>query len=268
MHDILISVLRSKQWSANYGLHPSRCYSAVPYRAKGVPAPIAEFRRPDVAVALTCLSYSYAGLSEEQIWRCFGLYLKSDDPDAEYILWTTRCESLPRHLQNYEFINLKVQQQCREVLFPATKYSKKLADFFVAHVVFPREGKESDEKLTTSGWDIVVNKGARFTNGFSVTNDNWNILPLSIHQQDLLDLRHTSAKVLNHVLRKESLKYERACYLSGRQLSAEGLICFLYKLDPNIQILIGVGAQVLDAQTWPWSEPHVSSASRNSPRDK
>lgn len=43
---ILHHVLSAKRWSVNYGLHPPRCLCAVPYRAKGVPAPTAEFGHP------------------------------------------------------------------------------------------------------------------------------------------------------------------------------------------------------------------------------
>ena len=64
---IVLFCLRSKRWSVNYGLHLSRCLVAVPYRAKGVPASSAEFGHPDVAVALTCFSYYYAGLTDVQI---------------------------------------------------------------------------------------------------------------------------------------------------------------------------------------------------------
>lgn len=45
-YKILLFVLRNKRWSVNYGLHPSRCLSAVPYRAKGVPSSQSEFAHP------------------------------------------------------------------------------------------------------------------------------------------------------------------------------------------------------------------------------
>lgn len=111
-HDILLFVLRNKRWSVNYGLHPSRCLSAVPYRAKGVPAPSAEFGHPDVSVALTCLSYYYTGLSDAQIRRALEMLLKSDDPSVEYAAWIRGYESLPTLLQSYRAINLEYDRQC------------------------------------------------------------------------------------------------------------------------------------------------------------
>ena len=245
-YKILLFVLRSKRWSVNYGLHPTRCLSAVPYRAKGVPSPSAEFGHPDVGVGLTCLSYYYSGLTDTQIRKAFELLHKSNDPSLEYYLWIKRCSELPEHLRSWHAVNLEDDQQCYGSLFPALRYSKKLADFFMSNVVFPKEGKEFDEKLSTSGWDIVTTKGPHITTGFSGTNDNRFLLPLSISQQDLPELQHTSGKVLTYVLRKENLLYHCARDNRGRQLSTEGLISYINRLDPSIRVLIDVGAQVLE----------------------
>ncbi|PYI17507.1 hypothetical protein BO99DRAFT_434398 [Aspergillus violaceofuscus CBS 115571] len=58
-HGIFQFALSGKRWNVDYGLHPSRCMMAVPFRARGVPSEHAEFGHPDVAVTLTCLSYYY-----------------------------------------------------------------------------------------------------------------------------------------------------------------------------------------------------------------
>lgn len=116
----------------------------------------------------------------------------------------------------------------------------------MTNVVFPQEGKEFDEKLSSSGWDIVAKKGAHLKTGFSGTNDNRFVLPLSISQQDLPKLQLTSGKVLDYLLREVNLQYYCACDTLGRQLSAEGLIQYYNRLDPKIWIFIDVGAQVLD----------------------
>ena len=115
----------------------------------------------------------------------------------------------------------------------------------MANVVFPREGKEFDHKLSTSGWDIP-RTGMQLTTGFSGTNDNRFLLPTSITQHDLPELRHTSGKVLDYVLRAENLRYECAKDVNWRQLSAKGLLSFIARLGFNVRCLIDVGAQVLD----------------------
>ena len=246
-YKILLFVLRGKRWSVNYGLHPTRCLSAVPYRAKDVPAPSAEFGHPDVAIALTCLSYYYAGLSNVQIRQCFELLSKADDPSLEYGAWIKRCSNLPSHLRDWSAVNLEDDQQCNNELFPTLRHSKKIADYFLANVVFPKEGKEFDEKLSTSGWDVPAKVGGpHLTTGFSGTNDNRFLLPLSITQQDLPNLQHTSGKVLDYVVREENLRYLCAKDSAGRQVSTEALLQGITRAEPRARVLIDVGAQVLD----------------------
>ena len=210
-HNILLFVLCNKRWLVNYGLHPMRCLTAVPYRAKGIPAPSAEFGHPDVAIALTCLTYYYTGLSDSQIRTSIELLQKVDDPSLEYQAWTRGCLSLPVGLRDWVAVNLEDERQCLQELFPALRYSKKAADFFMARVVFPMEGKEFDERLSTSGWDIPSPANAKhLTTGFSGTNDNRFLLPLTIRQRDLPQLHHTSGKVLDYVLHQENLEYHCA----------------------------------------------------------
>lgn len=246
-HKVLLFVLSGKRWSVNFGQHPSQCLIAVPYRAKGVPAATAEFGHPDVTILLTCLTYYYAGMTDYQMRLCFELLQKADDPSLEYRNWIQRNKNLPTELCDWNSINLEDEQQCYNVLFPALRYSKKVADFYMANVVFPREAKEFDQKLSTSGWDIPLKaEGKRLTTGFSGTNDNRFLLPSSISQQDLPELRHTSGKVLTYVTRPENLRYDCAKDDNGRQLSAEGLLHFITRLDGKPRVLIDVGAQVLE----------------------
>ena len=246
-HKILLFVLRGKRWSVNYGLHPTRCLSAVPYRAKGVPAPSAEFGHPDVAIALTCLTYYYSGLTDPQIRKCFELLQRSDDPTVEYARWIEHCTAVPDSFRNWSAINLEDDHQCHDMLFPVLRFSKRLADYFLNSVVFPQEGKEFNEKLSTSGWDIPSSPGAEnLSTGFSGTNDNRFLLPLTISQQDLPELQHTSGKVLDYVTRPENLRYYYARDGNNQQMSAEHLLQHISKVEPTIRVLIDVGAQVLD----------------------
>ncbi len=246
-HGILLHALHDKRWSVNYGLHLTRCLFAVPYRAKGVPAPTAEFGHPDVAIALTCLSYYYTGLSDEQIMVSLELLQKADDPSREYGLWMVEDDSFPRNLRSWNAVNLEDRRQCNEVLFPALRFNKKVADFFMTNVVFPKEGKEFEQKLSTSGWDIPARPQSKhITTGFSGTNDNRFLLPSSISQHDLPDLQHTSGKVLELLLRPENLSYTCAKSSKGCQMSSQELLECIVRVDSTIRVLIDVGAQILD----------------------
>ncbi|KAL8968995.1 MAG: hypothetical protein Q9197_004578 [Variospora fuerteventurae] len=243
---ILLHVLRDMRWLVNYGLHPTRCLCAVPYRAKGVPAATAEFGHPDVLIALTCLSYYYSGLSNPHIRTCLGILQKADDPTAEYDTWS-RSEDFPEPLRHFNAVNLEDQQQCENFLYPALRYSKKVADFFLTHVVFPKEGKEFNQKLSASGWDIPARPSSeKITTGFSGTNDNRFLLPLTIEQRDPRELLHTSGKVLEFIARPENLEYACAKDDKGAHLSSEQLLHFMQSFDSSIRVLIDVGAQILD----------------------
>ncbi|KAL8755210.1 MAG: hypothetical protein Q9184_004869 [Pyrenodesmia sp. 2 TL-2023] len=245
---ILLHALCDKRWSVNYGLHLRRCLCAVPYRAKGVPAPTAEFGHPDVTIALTCLSYYYSGLTDTQLRTCLEILGKADDPTAEFDTWISMdVDSFPEALRHWSAVNLEDQQQCEHLLFPALRFNKKAADFFMTNVVFPKEGKEFDQKLSTSGWDIPARPASqKVTTGFSGTNDNRFLLPSTIAQHDLRELRHTSGKVLEFVSRRENLGYTCARDEKGAHLSTEALLQFIQSLDPNVRVLIDVGAQILD----------------------
>jgi len=81
---ILQFALQKKRWSVDYGLDQTRTLLAVPYRAKDVPTLRADFGHPDVAVILTCLSYYYSGLKDDQLNLCFELLFKLDNPPLEY----------------------------------------------------------------------------------------------------------------------------------------------------------------------------------------
>ncbi|KAL8934729.1 MAG: hypothetical protein Q9211_005078 [Gyalolechia sp. 1 TL-2023] len=244
---ILLHALHAKRWSVNYGLHPTRCLCAVPYRAKGVPAATAEFGHPDVTIALTCLSYYYTGLKDSQIRSCLEILQKADDPTAEYDTWTQADEAFPRELCHWNAVNLEDQQQCLDQLFPSLRNNKKAADFFLANVVFPKEGKEFDQKLSTSGWDIPAKPASdQITTGFSGTNDNRFLLPSFISQRDLPELRHTSGKVLDCVSKPENLSYFCAKDEKGVHLSSGGLLQFINHSDSTVRVLIDVGAQILD----------------------
>ena len=161
--DILLFTFRDLRWRVDYGLAPKRTILAVPYRAKDVPAPKAEFGHPDVAVLLTCLSYYYGGLTEAQLKVSFELLLKQDDPSLDYLHWVRECPSVPVSLRNYTGINLRSSEQWMALLVPLFSRNHATIDFFLARVVFPKEAKEFPSKLACSGWDLAEKKDRLLT---------------------------------------------------------------------------------------------------------
>lgn len=112
VHRILLSTLK-KRWNVQFGLHPDRDPIAVPYLAKGVPSPSAEWGHPDVALILTCLSFYYEGLSIAQFKQAFEALLKSNEPSIEYEKWATR--DLPGGFRDHNAINVEDGAQLREL---------------------------------------------------------------------------------------------------------------------------------------------------------
>ena len=117
--NILVFALTERRWRVDYGLlsqpGPGDSESstptmlAIPYRAKDVPAPNTHFSHPDITIILTCLSYYYAGLTEEQLRTSFEILLDHDDPSTEYALWAEEYdrESVPDSLWRLNEINLR-----------------------------------------------------------------------------------------------------------------------------------------------------------------
>ncbi|RDH27534.1 hypothetical protein BDQ94DRAFT_163521 [Aspergillus welwitschiae] len=243
----LLVRLAGKRWLVDYGLHPSRCMMAVPFRAKGIPSEHAEFGHPDVAIILTCLSYYYHGLSSEQVRLCFILLAKENDPEAEYQDWICRGRStLTPQLQMLTGVNLEDTWTFMEVLYPHLQYQKGLVDFYLSRVVFPKEVKEFSHILCTSAWDLPSKPNQPLTTGFSGTNDNRFLLPRSAPQRDLPQLLHTNALVLSLLLREENRRCIMAEDTMGLQLQAEQLLDLISQQHPPIRVIIDVAAIFFD----------------------
>ena len=154
-HGILLFVLKERRWRVDFGLAPWRTMLAVPYRAKDVPAPRAEFGQPDVAVVLTCLSYYYEGLTQEQLELCFERLLQQDDPTQEYETWVRELPSFPNALRYISGINTESSEQWNHFLVPLFSHNKATVDFYLSQIVFPREANEFSFKLSCSSWDLA-----------------------------------------------------------------------------------------------------------------
>jgi hypothetical protein len=230
-----------------------------------VPSLRAEFGHPDVAIALTCLSYYYGGLSKDQLLLCFELLTKLDDPEMEYDHWVELGHDLPAAMRQLNGVNTKDKTQVVEVLVPLFSRNKRVVDFYLSQVVFPRAAREFPSKLPTSAWDLVEDK-KNITTGFSGTNDNRYLLPTSITQEDPDFVLGTNALVLQYLLRPENDHYECTEGENGERESATAFLQRLVNQDPEIRVLLDVGAQMLELQNeelarhWLSLRPEVSAA--------
>ncbi|KAK6529493.1 hypothetical protein TWF281_008666 [Arthrobotrys megalospora] len=246
-HGILLFVLRDKRYRVDYGLDTKRSNLAVPYRAKDRPAVKAEFGHPEVVLILTCLTYYYGGLEESNLESCFELLFRTDDPVVTFehwLLWVKRRKEIPPNLSQLQGLNLRDQDQKKGAIFPFFKYNKYVIDFFLSELIFPREAKGFPHKLSTSGWDIAQRK-THNTTGFSGTNDNRYLLPTSIKQLDLPQQLHTNSLVLMNILREENNSVTRA-HKNDQRLTATEMLWEIANMDPKVQVLLDVGAQILE----------------------
>ncbi|TGO18614.1 hypothetical protein BPAE_0372g00020 [Botrytis paeoniae] len=249
LNRILLLCLK-KRWNVQYGLHPNRDPIAVPFDAKGVPSEQAEFGHPDVSILFTCLAFYYTGLNLSQFQQSLQLVLKSDDPAAEYDRWISSSYTLPEVLSHWNVINIDDQGQLEE-LWRHLRLNRHVLDHYMNTFVFPNHAKQFSIKLQASGWDIPLFSKPLpeetiwcvKTTGFSGTNDNKMMLPLSIKQDDLPSLCQTNAEVLVYILQSRNRQYKLASR-NGRRLKEEELLKRI--TNSKIKVLIDAGAYILE----------------------
>ncbi|KAF8446832.1 hypothetical protein BGX38DRAFT_1093847 [Terfezia claveryi] len=266
-HEIIAFVLREKRWRVDYGLHKTSKL-AVPYRAKDSPVIGAQFAHPDVTIALTCLCYYYTGLTESQLQSCFRHLKNVIDPEGEYHSWIKEYGKhlLPPPLWHLDGANLALEDthQWSHTLYPIFKLSKKAIDFYLSVEVFPSESQGFASKLSTSAWDLAE-KRSQPTTGFSGSSDNRYLLPLSIKQLKLDSHIFTDAKVLSMLLQPENSFYQCLQTKDGERLSGQDLIHNIVQRACSmrqIQVLVDVGAQVLDMENQDAAQYWLSEAAK------
>ena len=244
----VLSFAFQKRWRVQYGLDsatPPRTKLAVPYRAKDNPTARSEFSHPEVVMVLTLLTYYYTGLTDDDLTLAFDHLRRSDQADQEYQVWVEDADNLPDAFRQLDGINLDDHFQCVDHVFPGLRYAKGAIDYFLAHLVFPKEMKEFPHKLSASGWDIGEEKQQK-TTGFSGTNDARILLPLSVEQLDHEAQRHTNALVFGNILRPENTVVSVTSVCGGKTSKAQELLDLIVQMDPQVQVILDVGAQILE----------------------
>ncbi|TQV95637.1 very large low complexity protein [Cordyceps javanica] len=244
---VLLFALRQKRWRVNYGLDPSRkpgTRLAVPYRAKDSPSTRAEFSHPDVVILLTCLSYYYEGLTDKALFMTFTYLMKSDQSNTEYDEWIADAPELPSSFRRLEGVNLKDVDHVTQEVFPHLRQAKSVIDYFLSHLVFPKEMREFSQKLSSSGWDLGAQKH-HATTGFSGTNDSRHVLPLEVKQLDIQKQLHTNALVLENLLRPEN-KVKLLTSDESHFSDTDRLLEFVANTGNEVHVILDIGAQVLE----------------------
>ncbi|KAH9845920.1 Protein of unknown function (DUF3645) [Teratosphaeria destructans] len=253
---ILHFVLARKRFRVDYGratrTPPTRL--AVPYRAKDNPTPRSEFSHPDVVISLTLLTYYYQGLSDGELFASLEHLMNSDQAGIHYQHWVQDSRNLPITFRQLSGINLRDRPQCVERLFRGLRHGKSVIDYYLAHYVFPQEMSEYPHKMSASGWDIGKQR-KRLTTGFSGTNDSRRLLPFGAEFLDLPKQKHTNALVLENLLRDEN-DVHLMPPIPTATTDADYLLSVAIRLQPAVQVILDVGAQVLELTNfevaWEW----------------
>ncbi|GKU22957.1 unnamed protein product, partial [Fusarium langsethiae] len=194
---LLLTCLK-KRWNVQYGLHPERAPIAVPFEAKGVPSPTAEYGHPDTTLVLTCLAFYQTGLTQPQVVQCLQHVVRSDDPTMQYERLVHGCK-LPARLEHWNFLNVDDESQMED-LWKHVRFDTSVVNYFLNNFAFPAHAKQFGVKLQASGWDIPLLSrdlsSKNLTTGFSGTNDNKRMLPQTIKQDDLPSLLQTGMDIL------------------------------------------------------------------------
>lgn len=229
---------------------------AVPFTSRGVASEQSEYGHPDSAILFTILATYYTGLTVSQVRENLEAIAKHDNPGRAYEQMVQSSSNLTGALRDYDAINTDDPYQVAEI-HRVIAFDTTAIDFYLNTYVFPRHAKQFSTRLQASCWDLPTTSTATnglSTTGFSGTNDSRDSLPLSISQQDLPSLVHTSAEVLSYFLQPRNRGYEVLRDINGRRLPETGMLRKLNQL--SIRVLIDTGATILEmsnfevARTW------------------
>lgn len=253
----VLSASLQKRWRVNYGRvydrkPPTRL--AVPYRAKDSPAPRSEFSHPDIVIVLTCLSYYYAGLRDCEVFEVLKHLSTAVGGAQEYAacIGSAPDGAIPAAFHQLSAIDLQDTHQCTNDIFPHLCYLKRVIDYYLSEIVFPREMVAFPHKLSESPWSLVETK-LHPTTGFSGTNDAKYLLPLAIESLDGPEQRGTSALVLS-LLRPENYVEDIVTALAPdderpKPLSPpQQLLDSIVHSKTEIRVLIDEGAQITELE--------------------
>ncbi|GCA62130.1 protein of unknown function DUF3645 [Kipferlia bialata] len=238
-HSILHSVL-CKRWGVQYGLDLSRRMMAVPYRAKDTPSDRADYSHPDVALALTYLSYFYTGLNLPQFREVLGYVLAGDAKAARWRRIIAHADShtgdvcVPESMRAVECINLK-DSALISSLHRALRYNMQAIRYYLVHHAFKRESKQFPSRLQSSSWDMAATQCI----GFSGTNDSAVILPAGVRQRELDPLVHTNGTILSYLTHRDNKYAALKVPEVGREILRQ-------TVELGCTVLIDAGAQMID----------------------
>jgi hypothetical protein len=254
-HDVLKVVL-FKRWRVQYGNHPTRLkfYMAVPYRAKDNAPERTEFGHPDIALSLTFSHYFQAGLQKSQLRDVFERLdrMSESDTNAEYNSWTKGLSaSVTKGISSFEGVNIEDMTLFSTKLYPLFRKHMRVIRFWLFRCVLPVQAKQFPMKLLSTAPELcrssqLCNNWNAVTRGFSGTDDLSLLLPPTIIQKNLEELKMTNGLQLKNLLREENNHYKRLVNdNTANELLEKVLTKNSKENDFIIDVVLDAGALVL-----------------------
>ncbi|KAG6583091.1 uncharacterized protein IUM83_06183 [Phytophthora cinnamomi] len=237
-----------KRYRVDFGLplpgsRPKK--TAIPYRAADVPSERSEFSHPDVCIVLTLLGYYHNGLTDEEVRNTFRMLLRLDisEQQQKYNQWYASVEdglSLEdqKTLCDVRHVSLSDTRQFR-ILCRSYKFCMEAINFYLNTCVFPKDTQQYPQRLSRTAWNLAAGDN---NIGFSGTNDNHRLLPLSVTQREPNEpsLLGTNGKMIDKIL-QVTRGYEVLRPDPGRtHIPWQSIL--LYAVDRGAQALIDTGA--------------------------
>eukprot|EP00854_Cymbomonas_tetramitiformis_P005609 gene5609-6794_t len=243
-------------------------------RVDDVAADRTEFGHPDLNLLLTQVHYYRQGLSEEQLRQVFDVLKQRSslsEAKAVYRQWVSGApRSATEGLESYEAVNLKDDTLFRTKIYPAFRRHVCVINFWLFKTVYPSEAKQFPHTITYGTWELCPAQTQlvqAVTTGFSGTDDQQFVLPLTIRQRNLPELWHTGGAQLRCVAMPENDNY----FALDGDNSAEELLeritagDFLRKY-PKLNVVLDPGALILQfsnaefARRWLERRPDMQAA--------
>lgn len=181
----------SMRWMVHFGCRQQHHHAtsgewfAVPYRAKNMPAPRADFAHPDVAIGLTVIHYMYAGLQKEHFRSVLLNLMARPDRVFHYNRWLLRTENQASTMSSsssIDSVNVNSQTQI-DGLFETFRNNPFTVEYWLSFFVFPVEAKYFEKKISASAWDLACALETKeVCIGFSGSIDSQYLYPSGVKQ--------------------------------------------------------------------------------------
>jgi hypothetical protein len=200
-----------KRHRVDYGVsRPGKKRLAIPFTAADAPNVRSEFSHPDCALCFTALAYYKDGLSVQEIRTTMNILQKrgKSEQNSVYNEWFSASKSTDLCLKQasidtFDKIDLS---NAIQMDFVCSFYARNMLviNFWLSNDLVPNETHQYPQSIMANAWHVAHNE-LDDTIGFSGTNDNAVLFPLSVQERvvNTQQGRSTNGKMASIILKNE-----------------------------------------------------------------